>query len=100
MPLHTHYFVLVLQSLYNLHLVQVDSVTDVHVTVIASCCDKAAVRTVTHASYLLRVQLLLSKALSHVEIPNTHRAIQMAYSCEAIHTHLWRLPLVGDAPHA
>ena len=89
-----------LQSLYNLHLVQVDSVADVDIAVIASCCDEAAVRTVAHASYLLGVYLLLGKALSHVEIPNAHGAIQMANSCEAIHAHLWRLPLVGNPAYA
>jgi hypothetical protein len=54
-PLNTDYFVLVLQSLYNLHLIQVHSVTDVDIAVITSCCDEAAVRTVAHASYLLRM---------------------------------------------
>lgn len=89
-----------LQRLYNLDLVQVDSVTDVYVAVITSCCDIATVCTVANASYLLSVYLLLGEALSHVEIPNTDRAIQMAYRCEAVHAHLWGLPLVGNAAYA
>lgn len=74
-PFHTHYFVFMLQCLYNLHLVQVNSVTNVYIPVITSCCDIASVSTIANASYLLCVYLLLCETLSHVKIPNTDRAI-------------------------
>ena len=100
MPLHTNNLVIVLQSLYNLHLVQVHSVADVQVPIVASRSNEASINRVGHASHLLAVELLLCEALPHIEVPNANRAVQMAHSCKAIHRHLGRLPRVRRPSNA
>lgn len=69
MPFDRHDLVFVLQSLYDLDLVQVHGVADVQQTVVARTRQLVAVYRVRDASNLLRVQLLSGKTLSHVQVP-------------------------------
>lgn len=66
------------------YFLQVDCVTNVNLMVVASTCDEVPINWVRDAANFLRVQLLVSEALLHVQVPDGDWAIGVADSCKPI----------------
>ena len=73
-----------LECLDNRNFLQIHCIAYVHLIVVTSTCYEISIHAIRHASHFFTVQLLMSEALLHVQIPNGDRAIAMTDSCKAI----------------
>lgn len=70
MPLDTYDLVVMAECLNDPHLVKIDCVTNVDVTVVAGRCHVVSIGVVADTTDLLTVQHRASEALSHPEVPD------------------------------
>ena len=84
MPLNWDNFVFMFKCLNNWDLLKVHCITNMYLWVIASTCNKVAINRVRDPTHLLLVELLVSEALLHVEVPNGDGTVAMTDSCKAV----------------
>ena len=66
MPFDRNNLIFVLQCLYNFNLIKINRVTDMQLIIVAGTCQKVAINTIAYTPNLLGMELLVSKALSHI----------------------------------
>ena len=73
-----------LECLDNGNFLQIHRIAYVHLIVVTSTCYEVSVHTIRNTSHFFTVQLLMSEALLHVQIPYRDWTITMTDSCKAI----------------